>query len=418
MTFTPLHQALGAPTGPLTSEMLDEAIEIKLEESDQIDWKRAAPAEGNLKDSDLVKDIAAFANSGGGMVVFGVAEKEGRATGRVDVGEVTETFIRTLRRVAISGIQPPVFGLDVVRLGDDGARALAVVVPASLDVPHLIYKNAYFGAPIRNHADTEWMKERQLEALYRSRFQNRQNSDQALDALYEEQAAHQGLDPRAWIYLVAQPRIPVPTRLGRDEVQALVRAAERRALTWAPQGGWIHPLLSVDRLNPRRGLRRWTLTNEATGTSSWREAWAAVHDSGAVSMRHALGGQRIGGPDVDSLGSTEVRSHNIEACVADFMALLRSAATALEVRTEYDVVLGIEWNNRGADQLWIETTDSYGYRNKDSSIPLSRYSRVEATVRLDVDDNVFRDQVAVLAQDAINQGGVQNLRVIEDPSVV
>jgi hypothetical protein len=159
--------------------MIDDAIDAGVAETDQLDWKDALPPQKALAQSDLVKDIAAMANSGGGVIVFGVTEEQSKATGRIDVGDVTENYERTLRSVAVSGIHPPVFGLDVVRVGDDGNRALAVMIPASAEVPHLISREKYFGAPIRNHADTEWMRERQLEALYRYRLNERRNSDES-----------------------------------------------------------------------------------------------------------------------------------------------------------------------------------------------------------------------------------------------
>jgi len=53
-------------------------------------------------------------------------------------------------------------------------------VPAGADGPHLIYyTNEYFGAPIRDNADTVWMKERQTEAMYRARFDERRHAAEA-----------------------------------------------------------------------------------------------------------------------------------------------------------------------------------------------------------------------------------------------
>jgi hypothetical protein len=396
--------------------MLDEAIAAGIEESDQIDWKTELPPERALSQSDVVKDIAAFANSGGGLLVFGVAETQAKATARVDIGEVTESYERTLRRVAVSGIQPPVFGLDVVRLGEEGCRALAVVVAPSIDTPHLIYRGEYFGAPIRNHADTEWMRERRLEALYRIRFEERRDSDRALLELYDELAAGRDTAERAWLIVVAQPRIPVAGRqLDLARVQAVVRDTEPRALGWVRRDAGVHPLEAVDRLNPRRGLRRWVLVNDANGNRAWWESWMAVHDSGAVSLAHAIGGHRIVGPDMDTLPGNRIRSRHIECSVADFMALLREATTALAVTSEYDLVLGIEWT--GDDPLVIETTDGQGFRFDGTSIPLARYTKVRAAARLDVDDEGFLGQAYALAQDAVNQGGVQNVQAMRPPTL-
>lgn len=395
--------------------MLDEAIAAGIEESDQLDWKAELPQERALAQSDVIKDIAAFANSGGGLLVFGVAEQQGKATARVDLGEVTESLERTLRRVAVSGIQPPVFGLEVVRLGEEGCRALAVVVPPSVDTPHLIYRGEYFGAPIRNHADTEWMRERQLEALYRSRFEERRNTDRALVDLYDELAAGRDTAERAWLIIVAQPRIPLAGRqLDLMKVQAVVRDTEPRALGWARRDAGVHPLEAVDRLNPRRGLRRWVLVNDANGTRSWWESWMAIHDSGAISLAQAIGGHRIVGPEMETLPGNRIRSRHIECSIADFMALLREATAALGVTSEYDSLLGIEWT--GDDPLVIETTDGQGFRFDSTSIPLARYTKVRSAVRLDVDDEVFVDQAYALAQDAVNQGGVQHVQAIRPPT--
>jgi hypothetical protein len=58
-----------------------------------------------------------------------------------------------MRSAAVTAISPPVLGLALHCLGDECQRALVVVVSASIDVPHLIYRGEYFVAPIRNDAD-------------------------------------------------------------------------------------------------------------------------------------------------------------------------------------------------------------------------------------------------------------------------
>jgi predicted HTH transcriptional regulator len=130
-----------------------------------------------------------MANSGGGMIVYGVRESQKAATVRVDVGEFDEAYERSLRGAAITAITPPVFGLNVHCLGTEGNRAVVVEIPPSIDGPHLIFKNDYFGAPVRNDSDTVWMKERQIEAMYRARFDERRHAAEALNALSTEASA-------------------------------------------------------------------------------------------------------------------------------------------------------------------------------------------------------------------------------------
>ena len=76
--FTPIHRALGLEPGDLTLELIEKAIEAGLEETSDLDWKKDPynPLKPAWFD-EVAKDIAAMANSGGGWIVFGVAEEEG-----------------------------------------------------------------------------------------------------------------------------------------------------------------------------------------------------------------------------------------------------------------------------------------------------------------------------------------------------
>jgi schlafen family protein len=240
----------------LAVDILDAAVAAGAAEMNDLDWKSELPPAKGLPQTDLPKDVAAMANSGGGVIVFGVRESQKVATERADVGDLDEAYERSMRSAAITAISPPVFGLNVHRLGAEGNRAVVVEVPASIDGPHLIYRKDYFGAPVRNDSGTVWMKERQIEAMYRARFDERRHASEALDALFSEASTGRDRGKRAWLIAVAHPRIPrFRDRLTRDEARGVLTNAVGLALTYAGRGG-VHPLESVDRDNPRLGLRR------------------------------------------------------------------------------------------------------------------------------------------------------------------
>lgn len=75
---------------------------------------------------------------------------------------------------------------------------------ASVDGPHLVYKNDHFTAPVRNGSDTVWMKKRQIEAMCRAWFEECRHVTEALDALFlsaKYADEDRGTDPhlrRAW----------------------------------------------------------------------------------------------------------------------------------------------------------------------------------------------------------------------------
>ncbi len=407
MEFTALHRALGALPGPLTDALLDEAVAAGVVETDGLDWKSQLPPVSGLSQTDFPKDVAAMANSGGGVIIFGVNEAQKAATGRVDTGRLSEGHERSLRSAAITAISPPVFGLKVYRLGDNGKRAVVVQVPASVEVPHLVYRNELFGAPVRNDADTVWMKERQIEVMYRARFDERRHATEALDTLFAEASAGRNTDTRAWLIAVAHPRIPrLGDRLDREAARAVLLKVTDLVVKYAGHNV-RHPLESVDRLNPRPGLRRWVAVNTANlESAAWQESWMSIHHDGSVTLATAIGGYPKSRED-DSQGR-EDRTSSVEAAVADLMALVRATAEATD-NDEYDVRVGINWS--GEQPLMIFTYDGFD----GASTPLHIYTPVETTVNAVEDDLEYRRHVYELALDCVNQGGVLELRRIKPP---
>jgi predicted HTH transcriptional regulator len=150
--FTPLHRVLGVgPTPDLTYGMLVDAVAGKVVETAELEWKKALPGPGPDGNAEIAKDFAAMANSGGGMIVYGVAEDgEARAEDLHDIGE-TGPLEQRLRLASYSGARPAVTTSTFWPLGTDGGRALAVVIRASRDAPHLVHRqDQWFRVPVRN----------------------------------------------------------------------------------------------------------------------------------------------------------------------------------------------------------------------------------------------------------------------------
>jgi len=414
VTFTALHRACGFPPGPLTDEILDAAVTAGVSETDDLDWKSELPPAKGLPQTDFPKDVAAMANSGGGIIVYGVLESQKAATKRVDVGELDEAHERALRSAAVTAISPPVFGLIVHRLGPNpkGERAVVVEVPASVDGPHLIYRGEFFGAPIRNNADTVWMRERQIEVMYRARFDERRRAVDALDTLSAETSAGRDTDTRAWVVTVAHPRIPrVGDRLSRDDARSVLQKAEALGRSYTASMG-IHPLQNVDLHNPRPGLRRWIAVNTATSErSAWKESWVSIHHDGSVTLAAAIGGHRVSSDTM--LEGWQVAATSIECAVADLLALARVAAEATG-RDEYDVRVAINWT--GVEPLEILGQDPMGFLDRRSPTPLHGYTPVETTINAAAPDLDYYWHVHNLAEDCVNQGGVAVVRLIHPPS--
>lgn len=418
MLFTSLHRHLGEPPGPITEAMLDDAVTRRLPETTDLDWKSELPDRSGLVQSDFPKDVAAMANSGGGTLVYGVRDVEKRASDRTDAGAVDEKYERSLHAVAYTAIAPPVLGLRVETIVTEGQRAYAVVVPDSPDAPHLVYKNQFFGAPVRTDSDTAWMRERDVEAAYRARFAAAADAESELNRMYEEcLRAH---DPHRGVQFIAvarprhaQLRLPQPPSVLPRAIEASYDLADKwlqgdlRRRLGHPMS---HAFDALDFHRPRKGFRRWAAVAE------WSEerlldGHAAVHDSGAVTLGWLAGGKRLP-RKLEDLPGHEITSRDLEVFVGDFMALVKSVADDGQAG-DVDVRIGVEWDGQPSVACW-EVND---YRH--AALPAhafgERFTPIRATISTLAGDAEYFEGARALALDCASQFGLTTLGVFASP---
>lgn len=148
MTFIKLF--LRKETSDVTKGDIDGFISRKVEENLNLDYKDIRAYHDFV---ELSKDISAFANSEGGLVLLGVSEKKIKKNGvtfRIFPGKVTwgsATLSRErLEDNLIGKIHPRIDGLMIVpiRRGNGSSQVIFVIdIPQSIKAPHMASDSRY-----------------------------------------------------------------------------------------------------------------------------------------------------------------------------------------------------------------------------------------------------------------------------------
>ncbi len=146
-----------------------QTLEFKCAEGD------AAPlTKGDLQ--NLGRSISAFANTDGGVLVWGVDSRPPRSDedavviGLKPIAGVARFHADLLDKVGAI-VTPPVSGLETVCLheGDAGKGYVAVCVPSSRNAPHMSLAKDHHRYYLRSGASTLPMPHRQVEAMILAR---------------------------------------------------------------------------------------------------------------------------------------------------------------------------------------------------------------------------------------------------------
>ncbi|HZL06628.1 MAG TPA: ATP-binding protein, partial [Coriobacteriia bacterium] len=141
-----LEAVLGAPVDELSASDLEVLAGNRVPEAFDLDFKGTLYGNSDKERRDLCGDVAALANTSGGVIIVGVEEDEqavAAATPGVELGDSERN--RMLQTLA-SGVAPlPALDVISVPSADDPARGWFVLaVPRSTRAPHAVLVNEGF----------------------------------------------------------------------------------------------------------------------------------------------------------------------------------------------------------------------------------------------------------------------------------
>lgn len=108
-------------------------------ESEDLDYKRSHYATDDKGREELAKDVAAFANHTGGLLILGMAENKGVPSMAFDV-DLDDTHLRRIRQTIANNTAPPVSyePIPVPNPSSPNVGFLLLAVPRSPYGPHAV----------------------------------------------------------------------------------------------------------------------------------------------------------------------------------------------------------------------------------------------------------------------------------------
>jgi len=166
-----LEALFGVPLDDLKTSHIQQLVTNAVTEAFDLDYKRTTYGSSDGDKRALRIDVAALANTAGGVIVIGVAEDTQAGAAAAPGVPLSDGEIGRMRQIVAPGVSPmPVF--DILSIPDETDPALGfyvIAVPRSPSAPHAVLVGDSLRYPKRNGATTRYLSEPELAMAYRDR---------------------------------------------------------------------------------------------------------------------------------------------------------------------------------------------------------------------------------------------------------
>lgn len=277
-----LEAAFGAALSEVTAEHVRGLVTSAVQEDFDLDFKAQMYGNSDADKRDLATDVAAMANSAGGVIVIGVEENEhAQAVAAPGVAISDEVERRILQITA--GISPaPAVTVRRISLDEaaPGHGFVLIATPRSLAAPHAVVVNATsLRYPVRHGTTTRYMSPSEVATAYRQRvLAEAEQPRRAADA--EAQAQELLAGNEVWVQVSVTPELAGSVRIDTAMLRSVQADLAHRPST-------VFSNFSASP-NTRAGHRRIMASSRMHGGPPFEQDLIQLHSDGTGTWTHAL----------------------------------------------------------------------------------------------------------------------------------
>jgi hypothetical protein len=155
---------------PLTE--LEESDLIALKEGGQaerktLDYKRDIVGPSDSDKREFLYDVSSFANSAGGFLIFGMAEKDGVPIDLVGLAVDPDKEILRLQQMLRAGVRPTLAAVEIVPVKlSSGRHAIVIHIPKSWNPPHQVVFQGAFRFCARDNRGKYFIEVDELRTIF------------------------------------------------------------------------------------------------------------------------------------------------------------------------------------------------------------------------------------------------------------
>ncbi len=234
-----LEDVLGGSLEDLTFERVERLVAGGVTEAFDLDFKQALYGTSDAARRDLATDVAALANTSGGLLILGIEEDDqARAIAAPGVA-LSDDELNRIHQIVGSQVVPAVVyePIPVRKPGQDDHGFLVIAVLRDPLAPHAVIVNQGLRFPVRNGTTIRYLSEPEVAAAYRERSMGAERQAARVEEI--ERDALERLDPASgsrWVVVSLVPDLAGDLAINSGSFAAFRQEVIGQSATIVPSG--------------------------------------------------------------------------------------------------------------------------------------------------------------------------------------